>query len=645
MEREVKGGTELELSDVRGVAPWFEYERSEAIAAPMAGTPDDRTPVTMQTVPAGRWSEEHIDRLIGTAPTEDRDTSGLVPVVSITAAEDESLQAISLRTDAPRFQERLDFRTPPPWNEGAGVAYGAALAVDKGHSLGLRHGALQPTDVVVAGSELAVSGMGLSLFGTPEDGLVMAPEVRTSGVPTVPGDVYSLGKLLEAGTAGDPNTPAEIAAVVADATAEDVEDRIPSAAAFAQRLQEAGGDAMRRYTPMAFSDSPLLAAPAAETVTPAAAAVAEAPAAAATATATTTTAGRSSIGKILPWLVGAGLVGVIGFGLWAATTGTDDGSGPTTTATVTTTDTTTTDTTVPTTGSTTTDSEPATSSSTTSSTTSTTTTSTTTTSSAPTTLPEPPDIPATPVSEAGLEFVHGVPNTPVDTYLNGELLAAGFAPGQIAGPLALDPGSYQLGLYPQTDNPADLAADRTDEPLLAQTIQLSGEPQSIVVSSDGAGGVRLSSFEDDLSPLAAGDGRISLRNPTSETVLATLEPIGDGESVERQAIAPGGALTRDLPAGNYQLTIASETGEPLLTTVVSNVEGEATAGTFLNNGTARMVFQRIGGLGTPPIGIPTGTDGLLPGSTDPTTGLLIAAAGALGLLMLVGRERLRHIDK
>ena len=122
------------------------------------------------------------------------------------------------------------------------------------------------------------------------------------------------------------------------------------------------------------------------------------------------------------------------------------------------------------------------------------------------------------------------------------------------------------------------------------------------------------------------------------------QPFMDGQAIERQAVSPGAIFARNLPAGDYRLLITEENGADLLSTVVSNTEGEVTAGTFLADGSPRMIFQRIGGLGTPPEGIPTGTSGLLPGSNDPVQGLLIAAAGSLGLFALIGRERFRRSE-
>ncbi|MFW2383783.1 MAG: DUF4397 domain-containing protein, partial [Acidimicrobiales bacterium] len=276
-----------------------------------------------------------------------------------------------------------------------------------------------------------------------------------------------------------------------------------------------------------------------------------------------------------------------------------------------------------------------------STTTTSTTETTTTTSSPPTTTPTPPDVPAVPAADAGLEIVHGLSQPPVDVYLDGELLVGGFAPGEIAGPLGLTEGDYELELFAAADDPAATTEQRTDDALIGQTVPISGKPEALVVADDGNDGVAILGFSEDLRPVDPGEGRFSIRNPTSSTIQVTLEPLTSGTAVERQAIAPGAFLSADLPSGDYQLLISDENGSELLATVVSNTEGEATAATFLSDGTPRLILQRIGDLGTPPNGIPTGTGGLLPGSEDPITGLLIAAAGAIALFAVVGRERLR----
>jgi hypothetical protein len=239
-----------------------------------------------------------------------------------------------------------------------------------------------------------------------------------------------------------------------------------------------------------------------------------------------------------------------------------------------------------------------------------------------------------------LELVHGLSEPAVDVYVDGSLLVGGFAPGEIAGPLNLTAGSYDIELFSAVGSPAQSSEARTDTPLLAQALPITGQPEAIVVASDADDGVLVRSFADDVSPIPPGQGRLAIRNPSSSTIVVTVDPVRDGAALERQAVSPGAVLSLDLPSGDYQLFVAEEDGSPLLATVVSNPEGELTSATFLRDGSPRLILQRIGDLGSPPDGIPTGTDGLLPGSDDPTAGLLIAALGAIGLFAVVGRERL-----
>ena len=122
----------------------------------------------------------------------------------------------------------------------------------------------------------------------------------------------------------------------------------------------------------------------------------------------------------------------------------------------------------------------------------------------------------------------------------------------------------------------------------------------------------MQTFADDLTTLKPGEGRLAVRNPTDSAIEVSFEPIDGGEPLLRQAISAGAVLPRDLPAGDYRVTISDADGAAVLTTVISNTEGEATSATFLADG--RLILQRIGGLGSAPNGIPTGTSGLLPGS-------------------------------
>ena len=45
-----------------------------------------------------------------------------------------------------------------------------------------------------------------------------------------------------------------------------------------------------------------------------------------------------------------------------------------------------------------------------------------------------------------VSVVHGIPGQPVDVYVNGERTLENFQPGDVAGPLSLEEGSYDIAL-------------------------------------------------------------------------------------------------------------------------------------------------------------------------------------------------------
>jgi hypothetical protein len=48
---------------------------------------------------------------------------------------------------------------------------------------------------------------------------------------------------------------------------------------------------------------------------------------------------------------------------------------------------------------------------------------------------------------AALSVLHGIPDTPVDVYVNGELTLDDFQPGDLAGPLDLPAGDYEVEVW------------------------------------------------------------------------------------------------------------------------------------------------------------------------------------------------------
>src|SRR5689334_13242590 len=90
--------------------------------------------------------------------------------------------------------------------------------------------------------------------------------------------------------------------------------------------------------------------------------------------------------------------------------------------------------------------------------------------------------PATAADTGTVYVVHGIPNTPVDVYVDGNRALDDFAPGKSAGPVELPAGSHEVAVFP-----AD-AADDSASPLLSAKAQLpAGGNVTLVAHLDGSG--------------------------------------------------------------------------------------------------------------------------------------------------------------
>jgi hypothetical protein len=198
-----------------------------------------------------------------------------------------------------------------------------------------------------------------------------------------------------------------------------------------------------------------------------------------------------------------------------------------------------------------------------------------------------------PAASESFEIFHAVPATPVDAYIDGELVTAGFSPGTLAGPLPVSDAGRILQFFARSDDPAAEAGDRSDEALFAAALEPDGAG-ALVAFPGPDGSLRLEYFGYDLAPLAAGRSRLTLQHVGATGPVTVLV---DGRSVTA-TLEPGGAVTVDVGPGPHRIEVADAAGETLLVHAVVTIEGELTS-TWIRGGNGEPFttsIRRVGDL-------------------------------------------------
>jgi hypothetical protein len=223
--------------------------------------------------------------------------------------------------------------------------------------------------------------------------------------------------------------------------------------------------------------------------------------------------------------------------------------------------------------------------------------------------------------------VHGIPGQPVDVYVDGEAVLSDFEPGDVAGPLELAAGSYDVVIT--------APGDPVTSPIIsAEGAEIPGGANlSLVAHLSEEGEPTLTPFVNDVTAVAAGEARITVRHTAAAPAVDVRvggEPTFTGLTNPEEATAdvPAGTITadvvlagtEDVAIGPADLTLAEGT-----LTIVYAI-GSA------DDGTLDLVVQVIEGLEGAPTGVPAGTGGLA--ATGLTAGWLVLAG--CGALLLVG---------
>lgn len=223
--------------------------------------------------------------------------------------------------------------------------------------------------------------------------------------------------------------------------------------------------------------------------------------------------------------------------------------------------------------------------------------------------------------------VHGVPGLTVDVYVDGDLLLEGFEPSDIAGPVELPAGDYQIQVVAAGET--DLTAAAIDE---VETVPEAGLSISLVAHLDADGTPIISAFVNDASQTAAGEGRLSVRHTAAAPAVDVFlnDELSDFQGVEN----PQGADV-DVPADTYSAFVAAAgTDAPAIgpadVTISEGVNTIVYAVGSLADETATFYIQEITVGAETVDGIPSGAAGLV---AEGNNGALVAGAALLIALL------------
>lgn len=236
---------------------------------------------------------------------------------------------------------------------------------------------------------------------------------------------------------------------------------------------------------------------------------------------------------------------------------------------------------------------------------------------------------------ATVSVVHGIPNTPVNVFVNGKSTLANFKPGTVAGPLQLPAGTYKITVFPASNTAG------TGTPVISASATLTaGENVSLVAHLTADGKPTLTPFVNDTSAIAAGQARLVVRH----TAAAPAVDVRANGKVAFKSLTNPNEAKADLPAGSISadVVLAGTSTVAIGPATLNLGEGTETivyAIGSANDKTLSLVTQTIDGLGSAPGGVPAGSGGYASNSATPLGVWAVSGVGLLLLVAGIGRVR------
>jgi hypothetical protein len=222
--------------------------------------------------------------------------------------------------------------------------------------------------------------------------------------------------------------------------------------------------------------------------------------------------------------------------------------------------------------------------------------------------------------------VHAVPGATVDVYVNGDLTLEDFEPTTVTDALSLPAGTYDIEIYAADADPA------TADPIIEGSTDLpAGANASIVAHPTADGTPTLGVFVNDISEVAAGQARLSVRH----TAGAPEVDVRAGGDVILAGVSNGEAGALDVPAGSYDADVVVAGTGTVAIGPASLTLPEGTNTIVYAYGTADsgydFLVQTITGLHSAPAEVPAGAAGLANSPTLPVwvVGLMLLGVAAI----------------
>lgn len=247
-------------------------------------------------------------------------------------------------------------------------------------------------------------------------------------------------------------------------------------------------------------------------------------------------------------------------------------------------------------------------------------------------------------SDATVSVLHGIPAGAgadvVDVYAGDTLLIDDFTPGTLET-LTVPAGTYDLAVFADGEGPGNGTAV-----LEAAGVEVPAGANATVTANLSADGTpALNVFVNDISPIAAGEARLTVRHVAA---APAVDITADGAVLFANLTNPNEAMA-DVPAASYEAAVVLA-GTDTVAIGPADLDLAAGANTIVyawgsaEAGNLALAVQTIDGLGSAPGGVPAGGGSTAAGGALPMWSIalmLIAAIVAAGAGMRVAATRSR----